>query len=162
MEDPKNLPDTELSLELRRTREELWSAKTAHQRANEQKNKLDKRLDALIEESQRRERDKTFVCLGCRKEVSWDKGCDDDLPNFCDDCWAKAHEEEIPEPAVIWKRIAEARAERLESTQAWLRELYGDWQWLLQHFHRTQMSCHRDFAREDKEARIQQQAKRWL
>jgi hypothetical protein len=162
MEDPKMLPDTELSLEIRRTREELWSAKTAHQRANDHKIELDKRLNALIEESQRRKDRKTFVCLGCRKEVSWDKGCDDDLPNFCDDCWAKANEEGIPEPAMIWKRIAEAREKRMEALQTWARELFADWRTLVQHHQRTQISCHRDFAREDKEERLQQQAKRWL
>lgn len=156
------MPDTELHLEIKRVREEFWSAQVARRRANESEIKLEAQLTKLINESQRRERANTFVCLACRKEVSWDKGCEDDLPNFCDDCWAKAQQEDIPEPAVIWKRIAESRAERMEGMRTWLRELYGDWQMLLQHYHRTQSSCHRDFAREDKEASITSQARRWL
>lgn len=29
-----------------------------------------------------------FRCKRCRKYIIWDKGCADDLPFHCDDCWA--------------------------------------------------------------------------
>lgn len=35
---------------------------------------------------------RTFVCWSCMRRVSWDFGCDGDMPDACDDCWAEAHE----------------------------------------------------------------------
>lgn len=42
------------------------------------------------------EREKTFMCHGCKQKTPWSKGCDDEMPHHCDDCWAKAHP-----PAVV-------------------------------------------------------------
>ncbi|MBD2386039.1 hypothetical protein [Cylindrospermum sp. FACHB-282] len=33
----------------------------------------------------------TFKCDKCDRLVPWQKGADNDMPNACDDCWAKAH-----------------------------------------------------------------------
>lgn len=30
----------------------------------------------------------TFFCPRCERVVSWNFGCDDDMPALCDDCWA--------------------------------------------------------------------------
>lgn len=29
----------------------------------------------------------TFRCSRCERWVSWDRGCADDMPGLCDDCW---------------------------------------------------------------------------
>ena len=29
----------------------------------------------------------TFVCNRCEQRVSWNRGCADDMPTLCDDCW---------------------------------------------------------------------------
>jgi len=34
-------------------------------------------------------------CHGCKHHIPWSRGSDD-LPQHCDDCWAKAHPELIP------------------------------------------------------------------
>ncbi len=34
---------------------------------------------------------RTYVCVTCRREVPWCDGKDDDMPDSCDDCWARAH-----------------------------------------------------------------------
>lgn len=43
-------------------------------------------------------RSKLFKCRGCKRDVPADttNGCDDDMPNHCDDCWGKAHPELVP------------------------------------------------------------------
>jgi len=33
----------------------------------------------------------TYVCRGCKRRVPWCFGAADDMPDHCDDCWAKAH-----------------------------------------------------------------------
>lgn len=31
-----------------------------------------------------------FRCVGCERLVPWSFGCDDDMPEHCDDCWHAA------------------------------------------------------------------------
>lgn len=38
---------------------------------------------------------RTFICPWCLRRVSWDFGCDGDMPEACDDCWAEAHDVRI-------------------------------------------------------------------
>lgn len=33
----------------------------------------------------------TFECAGCHRLVGWCRGCFDDMPDHCDDCWVLAH-----------------------------------------------------------------------
>jgi hypothetical protein len=33
----------------------------------------------------------TFVCAVCGKSVAWCFGCDDEMWDACDDCWATEH-----------------------------------------------------------------------
>lgn len=35
---------------------------------------------------------RVFRCAGCKRFVPWCFGAADDLPDHCDDCWAKRHE----------------------------------------------------------------------
>jgi len=32
---------------------------------------------------------RTYKCKGCKRQVPWCFGADDDLPHHCDDCWNK-------------------------------------------------------------------------
>lgn len=32
-----------------------------------------------------------FYCIICKRQTLWEKGADDDMPDACDSCWAKAH-----------------------------------------------------------------------
>lgn len=32
-----------------------------------------------------------FTCVGCKRRVPAAFGCDDNMPNHCDDCWVHAH-----------------------------------------------------------------------
>lgn len=34
-----------------------------------------------------------YKCKGCKNVYSWAFGCDDDMPDRCDNCWAAAHPE---------------------------------------------------------------------
>lgn len=45
---------------------------------------------------------RTYVCAGCKKEVPWENGAADDMPNHCDDCWAEAHKEEFMKKIVLF------------------------------------------------------------
>lgn len=38
-------------------------------------------------------RAQVFVCKSCKRETPAHRGCDDDLPDHCDDCWLEAHPE---------------------------------------------------------------------
>lgn len=55
-----------------------------------------------------------FVCGRCGKNISWDKGCDDERPTWCDDCWSEEHQDRkavdtpIP-PTSIQKIVEETR-----------------------------------------------------
>lgn len=37
-----------------------------------------------------------FRCDACDKVVPYSFGCDDDMPNACDDCWVQAHKDDEP------------------------------------------------------------------
>jgi hypothetical protein len=36
-----------------------------------------------------------YKCVGCKLVYSWAFGASDDMPDHCDDCWAKAHAKEV-------------------------------------------------------------------
>jgi hypothetical protein len=40
------------------------------------------------------ELDRVWLCPGCWKYQSWSRGCADDHPELCDDCWAERQEED--------------------------------------------------------------------
>jgi hypothetical protein len=38
-----------------------------------------------------------FVCSRCGRATGWCRGCADDLPELCDDCWCATHDVQLLE-----------------------------------------------------------------
>lgn len=43
----------------------------------------------------------SWTCLGCERSFCDREGCADDMPDHCDQCWAKAQGVDIPDPRLI-------------------------------------------------------------
>jgi hypothetical protein len=37
-------------------------------------------------------RHQMYKCKGCERVLPWSFGASDDMPDHCDDCWAKEHD----------------------------------------------------------------------
>lgn len=64
-------------------------------------------LEAI--KAQEDETNRTYVCAGCLKRVPWSNGAADDMPYHCDECWAKAHNDDRKKDMTLSALLAEGR-----------------------------------------------------